>query len=189
MKKKLFFLVAIALITQACSNNNRANNQSETNEQSWVSDAKIIADVIETAEKNLEKEVFIKGMVEHVCKHSGKRAFILDTINDISIRVESGGSISGFNNELAGMTIAVKGVLKEKQISKEYIDNWESKVKAKIEEEEEDHDHDHDHDDEGHSHSCSSEMNSINKMRKWMKENQKDYYSVYFIMGQEYEVL
>ena len=185
MKKTLFFLVAIALITQACSNNKGANNQLETNEQSWVADAKIIADVIESSEKNLEKEVYIKGMVEHVCKHSGKRVFILDTINDISIRVESGGNISGFNSELAGMTIAVKGVLKEKQITKEYIDNWESKVKAKIEEEE----HDHDHETEGHSHSCSVEINSINKMRKWMKENKKDYYSVYFILGQDYEVL
>jgi hypothetical protein len=41
---------------------------------------------------------------------------------------------------------------------------------------------------EGNGETCDAEMNNIQSMREWMKANNKDYYSIYYIDGTEYEV-
>ena len=41
---------------------------------------------------------------------------------------------------------------------------------------------------EGNGETCDAEMNNIQSMREWMKTNNKDYYSIYYIDGTEYEV-
>ena len=40
----------------------------------------------------------------------------------------------------------------------------------------------------GSAESCESEMNNIKAMREWMKANNKDAYSIYYVDGMSYEV-
>ena len=91
-------------------------------------------------------------------------------------RVEAKGDIGGFNRELIGSDIVVKGVLRENKLSKEYIDQMEKEVNDKKAQE------------TGSAESCESEMNNIKAMREWMKANNKDAYSIYYVDGMSYEV-
>ena len=43
--------------------------------------------------------------------------------------------------------------------------------------------------DDGSAESCDAETANIANMRKWMKDNQKDFYSIYYIDGTNYEVV
>ena len=69
------------------------------------------------------------------------------------------------------------GVLQEQRLSQEYIDNWEKEVA----EEEAKGDKDADH--------CDSEKNSIQQMREWMKNHNKNFYSIYYVNGLDYEMV
>ena len=169
-------LVAILIMASCQSNtNNSKKAEEQTNEISTPS-YKNIGALMETAEQNLEKEVKFKGMVQHVCAHSGRRCFLIDENGKMSVRVEAKGDIKGFNRELSGMIIAVTGIMKEKRLTKDFIDEWEAKVKAKQDAE------------EGGKH-CSAEMTNINDMREWMKTNNKDFYSIFYVDGTSYETL
>ena len=133
--------------------------------------------LLHKADQLIDKEVNLTGVVSHTCTHSGKRCFLVDVDGEESVRVEAGGKINGFNRELIGKTIRVSGVLKERRLTSEYIDQWEEAVQEKAVKE------------DGTAETCAAENNNITKMRDWMKANGKAYYSVYFIEGIDYDMV
>lgn len=176
--RKILLLVAIfsMMAFVACSGNKEKKEESNNKEQTEVLEAETVYQLMLNAEKNVGKEVYVQGMVSHVCQHSGRRCFLVDSTEEVSVRVETGGQIKSFDKELSGTMIAVKGKLQEKQLTNEYIDEFEAKVKAEKDTE------------EGGEH-CNSQMANILKMRTWMKEHNKNYYPIYSIAGESYEIL
>jgi hypothetical protein len=164
-------MVAFAAVLFACNSKPKATEVAADQQ----TEAQTIVQILENAENLIDKDVVITGMVNHVCKHSGKRCFITDSLGN-SIRIEAGGELGGFNKELSGSTIIAKGILKERRLQASEIDSMETKTLAEIEKAEAEGDH------------CSAEMDNINKMREWMKAHNKDYYAIYYIDGLEYEV-
>ena len=173
---KYLYLVVLSVAFLAC--NSTQSKKKEVVAKQEVKQEKVmtITQVMEVAESNVGKEVCFKGMVNHVCAHSGKRCILKNAAGDLSMRVEAAGTIKTFNKELMGNDIIVKGTLREKRLDTDFIDNWEKKVQAKEDAE------------EGGEH-CSSEMQNIKEMRDWMKKNNKDYYAVYFVEGNSYELV
>ena len=60
---------------------------------------------------------------------------------------------------------------------KEYIDQAEEELREKQGK------------SEGDGETCDAEMSNIKNMREWMKANNKDYYSVFYLDGTDYEVI
>lgn len=151
MKKMMYLAVMVlALGLSACGNSSK--KQAETAQDSTtvsVASAMNVEDVLAKAEENVGKEITVKGLVSHTCKHSGRRCFIVGADGKTSIRVEAKGDIGGFNRELIGSDIVVKGILRENKLSKEYIDQMEKEVNDKKAQE------------TGSAESCESEMNNI----------------------------
>ena len=174
MRKLLFLSLITALSFTACK---QSVKKEKANQQEVRIEAITISQVMDMAEANIGKEVYFKGIVQHVCSHSGRRCILVDSTGKLSLRVEAKGDIKGFNRELAGSMIAVKGTIQEKRLTAEFIDQWEEKTKAKDADIE-----------EGGKH-CASELANIASMRKWMKEHKKDHYSIYFINGINYDIL
>lgn len=165
--KKLFIILCIAALFGACKNTKKAENTTTADtkvEKSILKDktkAKTILGLLETADSSVDNIVFCKGRVKHVCSHSGKRCFIADG-EGFSVKVESGGKINGFNRELLGQDILVKGFLRKMVVEK------------KKESEEDDH--------------CDTESNSLTKMQQWLKDNGKDINVMYYIDCIDYEI-
>jgi RecJ-like exonuclease len=59
------------------------------------------------------KTVQIEGMVTHVCKHGGKKLFIMTDNADVQVKITTGEKIAAFPTELEGSTIWAKGVVEE----------------------------------------------------------------------------
>lgn len=171
MKHLLLATIAIVGLI-ACNGPAKKTNQTQTKEIQSVS----VDNLLAKAEKLVDQPIKVKGHVTHTCKHSGKRCFLVGDNEQFTIRVEAGGKITGFNRELVGNTIEVEGILKERRLTKEYIDQMEHEVNEKVKE-------------DGSAESCATEINNINDMRSWMKANNKDHYSIYYIEGSEYEVV
>lgn len=179
MKQLLFATMIVLLISfSACNNANKTAAQTEEKTSETVSLQVISVDsILEIASGLVDQEIEIIGYVTHTCKHSGKRCFLVGDNETFSIRVEAGGKINGFNRELVGNRLQVRGILKERRLSEEYLTQWEEKVKARELEE------------DGSAETCEAEITNINSMRDWMYENKKDYYSIFFLNGIDYETI
>lgn len=179
MRQLVFTMMAALLVSfSACNNSNKTAATTEEQTVETVTVPVVPVDSIITLAPGLiDKEIELVGHVTHTCKHSGKRCFLVGDNETFSMRVEAGGKITGFNRELVGNKLQVRGILKERRLNEEYLAQWEEKVKAQEQKE------------DGSAESCQAEMSNINEMREWMTANNKDYYSIYFLNGIDYEVV
>jgi cytochrome c-type biogenesis protein CcmE len=165
--KKYLFLLVVSFAIVSC-NSNKNNNKS---------DVFTVPSLLEKAEGLVDKEVKITGLVDHVCSHSGRRCFLVDSVADKSIKIEAAGDIESFDKALIGSNLVVTGILKEEQLKATEIDEWETNLVEEY------------GDIENGGEKCSTEMANITSMREWMKEHNKDYYAIYYIDGLSYEVV
>ncbi|MDR0699215.1 MAG: hypothetical protein LBG28_08375 [Tannerella sp.] len=183
MKKILFFAAVLSCL--AACNNKKAEQAGGPSAELKAETGNSVSDVpvykldslLKVADQLVEETVTVRGYVTHTCKHSGKRCFIVGDDQKTSFRVEAKGEIGGFNRELTGSELAITGIVKERRLSKEYIAQYEKEVnelKAK---------------EDGTAETCEAELNSILSMREWMKANDKDYYSIYYMDGENYEIV
>lgn len=187
--KKLLYAVSAALIMASCVGGNTTKNNansacssecgSSCESSTKTADVKSykLEELLMAAEGLVDTEVVVVGTITHTCKHSGRRCFMVGDDQKTSFRIEAKGDIGGFNRELIGSELAVKGMLRENRLTNEYLDAWEEKVVEKQGKE------------DGSAESCGSETANINSMREWMKKNNKEYYSLYFMDGTSFEVV
>jgi hypothetical protein len=177
--KQLFLLTVLSVAFFSCNGNKKAETV-ETGDAATSASAKIalfeLDDLLQVADQELDKTVKVVGYVTHTCKHSGKRCFIVGESQNASMRVEAKGEIGGFNRELVGSKLEITGVLKERRLTKEYIDQMEQNVEIKKQE-------------DATAESCAAELSSINDMRRWMKEHGKAYFSIFYMDGLDYTTL
>jgi hypothetical protein len=175
--KRLIFLAVLIAATTACGGNKKTENTKSETKESKTSVAVFELDkLLQVAEQKKDSTIKVVGYVTHTCKHSGKRCFIVGESQKVSMRVEAKGEIGGFNRELVGSKLEITGVLKERRLTKEYIDKLQQDVTLKAKE-------------DANAESCAAELSSIEDMREWMKNNNKDYYSIYYMDGLDYTQL
>lgn len=167
--KKILFLLAIVVSFAACKNTTNNKKEAET--------AMSVENLMLVADQNVDNTITVQGVVVHICKHGGQKCFIEDENGDLTLRVNATGDISSFSEELNGKVIAVTGVLKEIRTSSQELEDEAKELALKAE------------DPEENAHDCQTEINNIETMRAWMKENNKDYYPTYYIDGTSYKVV
>jgi len=180
MKKRIVFgIMVISLTLNACqsTSNSKAHEGLKSEQVESHKSTKSIRQFLNEVDQFIDQKVSLTGIITHTCKHSGKRCFLADADGKETVRVEAGGNIVGFNRELVGSMVCVTGTLKERRLSMEYIEQMEEALKEKQVKE------------DGSAETCAAENNNILRMRTWMKENGKNYYSIFFIDGEDYEVV
>ena len=142
------------------------------------------SDSVYTIEKMLDvvatqvgKQIKVRGIVTHVCKHAGKKCFITGESGKGSLQVMAKGKIGSFDQELVGTEIEVIGIVQEHRIAKDVIDSHERNAQEGKEK------------GEVTMEQCDAVMKNVKEMREWMGKNGKDYFSVFYIDGNTYEVV
>ena len=168
---KQFFLFAVLAFLVSCSGGNRG--------QALITDVAYELDALLTvADQKVENTVTVVGYVTHTCKHSGKKCFIIGESQATTLRVEidPDGEIDMFAADLVGSKLAITGILKEEHISEEVIDGRESHA-LQLQQ-------------EGIAlEACAAELSNLSEWRKWMVDNNKDYYVMYYMDGLKYQLL
>ena len=174
--KKYLAISLLALAFIGC-NNEETNSESPSDNQ--VKNKEIVLltvdQLLDQKDKLVNQEVILKGTVDHVCKHSGKRAFVFGSTEDLRIKIEAGGEIRGFDADLIGSDIEVRGILIEQRIDDAYINQMEDSMK-------ENHDGEGDgerHDDEENK----KQEDQIKKLREEIASTEKGYKSIYHVDG------
>lgn len=201
-------MVVVAFLVSC---NNSQNNQAttETSEQEVVVENVILVinDFDASAVDYVGKEVQIAGLVNHTCKHGGKRMFLIDPETEITVKIEASEQVSSFDAELEGSEVLVNGIITELIIDEAYLTQWEQEIKEELEnptEPEEEHaEGEEGHEEgEGEHHHASSGLGekadqgehkdpfeTINNYRNEIKESGTDHLAFYSIECISFEII
>lgn len=176
--KKIMFVVVAFMVLSACSNTKKSNLPTPTFN---------LTELNEMAPNYVNQEVILEGIVDHVCKHGGKRMFIVGSLPSARIRIDAGEELS-FDASLEGSSVFVTGILEELRIDNAYLDKWEQEIRDEMggeaaskvhmgEEGHEDHNSDADHD-----------LQRIADYRTNIIDSGKEYLSFYSVKCISYQV-
>jgi hypothetical protein len=174
MTRKLFpFLIVLILAIASC-------NQGADKAEVVKSDTTMLTVLTfaKQADSCIDKPVIIEGTVLHLCKHGGKRMFLVDGTDSIRVEVTTGPEIAKFEETLLGSRVKVTGTLKEERIDAKYLNEWEAEV-LKPEENHNVgvHTGAKGHEDQGKQ----DKLDQINALRAELKESGKDHLSNFSI--------
>ena len=172
--KKLSIILVLILAFLACKNEEKKVEEStETTEIVTEIPMLAIADFDTKAGDFVSKEIKIKGIVDHVCKHGGKKLLLVT--DEAQVHVVSD---ERFDEALIGSEIDVKGVVLEEVIDEAYcLKMEEDNIKSHS---------------EGQSNDDQFEAKNqhIQEYRDYMKANNTDHisnYSLQYVSHSELE--
>jgi len=134
----LTLITGLFFLTYACSNGKGGNDEnSDSTKNAQLSEIQTVkvASFDSVAKNFVDKQIQVKGLVDHVCKHGGKKLFLVD--EEASLHVESD---SRFSDSLIGSEVTVTGIVREFRVDEAYClkmedDNIKSHAKGQTEKE------------------------------------------------------
>jgi hypothetical protein len=133
--KKLMLFGMIALLFSACTNDPKpAIENTEVTEKSNEPVMITVGSFESKAADLVGETVTITGTADHICKHDGKKLFLIDTEEEGRVKITSGEGVPAFNTDYEGYDFVVTGYVDEMIVDEEYLLEWEEEVIAGIDE-------------------------------------------------------
>jgi len=160
--KKIVFVLVLALAVISCKTDDKkagdTNKTAETAEIPFLA----LGEFDAKAGEFVNKEVKVKGIVDHVCKHSGKKVFLVTDKGDVHINGEE-----RFDEALTGNEITFTGIVVEERIDEAYcLKMEEDNIKSHKE-------------GASNKDQYDAKMKMIQKYRDQMKTENTDHISLY----------
>jgi len=116
--KKLILVLVIAISVIACKTEVKKTDASETPTAEQIVETPLLAlgEFDTKAGDFISKEVKVKGIVDHVCKHGGKKLLLVTDEGDVHIT-----SDERFDEALMGSELELTGVVLEERIDESYL--------------------------------------------------------------------
>lgn len=178
MIKKITFFALMVMIFAAC-------NQSKQTPKETTFD---LAQFDSLAPQYANKEVTILGTVDHVCKHGGKRMFLIGETPDVRVKINATDDNTSFKPEWEGSEVLVKGIVEELRIDAAYLDQWESEVNADTQGEAASKVHMGEPGHEQAEGTISGDLDRINEFREQIKASGTDHVSFFSVNCISYEI-
>jgi len=115
--KKFAFIFLFVLVFTACKKDNQKTEDTAQQIEAVKAETPLlaIADFDIKAGEYVSKEVKVKGIVDHVCKHGGKKLLLVTDDGNVHVT-----SDERFEESLIGSEIALNGVVVEERIDEAY---------------------------------------------------------------------
>lgn len=122
MKAKVLFLsamAAIALCVASCG-----NKQAEAEAPAAISVDSLMAKAPELVGDTIE----VEGDCSHLCKHGGRKAFLMGSDTTTVLRCEATAEMGGaFAPDCVGKTLTVRGIVRENRIGEAEVAEMEAR--------------------------------------------------------------
>jgi hypothetical protein len=167
-------LIVILFAMAACNQGTKESGSVSKNDTTRIA----VLTFEKQADSCIDKPVIIEGTVLHLCKHGGKRMFLVDGTDSIRVEITTGPKIAKFDDALVGSRVRVFGTMKEERIDAKYLNEWEAEVRKP----EENHNAGihtgaKGHEDQG----VQDKLDQINGLREDLKNSGKDHLSFFSI--------
>ena len=172
MLKKALLFSFVAIFAISC-------NQNTPKEETQA--VLTVGELITKAPELAGKEVSFSGTVDHVCKHGGKRMFLVGATAEERMKVTLGEGELAFKPEMEGSDVLVKGIVEELKIDKAYLDQWESEVMSETEGEAASKVHMGEPGHEKNENNKNDDLEKIADFRKQIAESGKDHVSFFSV--------
>ena len=130
MKSLLFaaaFVAAGLMITSCGGGKQSAEQQAEA---AAVPAVFTVDEVLAQGDSLVGQTITVEGLCTHLCKHGGKKAFLMGESDKSSLRCEAKPELGKFDTDAINNELVVTGVLVEDRIDEAYLVNWEEQIKA-----------------------------------------------------------
>lgn len=178
--KNLFILLITVVFFSACCNSPK--NQSSTNQATSEIAYLTVDSFLVVGADYVGKEITVKGTVDHICKHGGKRVKIFGENPDNSLHGEASESTGAFKAELEGSDVLLTGTVAESKMDLAYVEEYEKNLLEAIENNKEEAKMDH---TKGVDHHAK-----LDEVKAWKEEiatNGKGYISSYYLEVTSYQ--
>ncbi|MDD6210605.1 MAG: hypothetical protein PUB21_08385 [Bacteroidales bacterium] len=125
----LTVLAMIVFVATGCGNGNQKENTPFSGNEEVISALDVDA-LLANADSLSGKDVTVEGICTHICKHGGRKIFLMGSDDTRTIRVEAGKKIGKFSQDAVNSIVEVHGKLMEQRIDEAYLLQWEEKTKA-----------------------------------------------------------
>lgn len=123
MVKRLFIVFAIALTFVACKNTEDNENVADNDSTVVTNTVIALEDFDAQVADFVDSEIEISGIVDHVCKHGGKKILLVNENGNASVHVESDVR---FEDTLTGTNVTVIGIVREFVVDEAYCQQLEN---------------------------------------------------------------
>jgi hypothetical protein len=120
MRRNLFLLAIAALWITSCG------GEGTTDATTQVT----LAQFESGAAEYVGKTVSITGTVDHVCRHGGKKMFIVSEGSGERLKITATSDVGSFDVALEGSNVRVEGIVEVLKVDESYLANWEGEVCA-----------------------------------------------------------
>jgi RecJ-like exonuclease len=175
--KRIYLLMMVAFVF-ACG----TWEKPETTEAVEVG-VKTLAD---QAEEYVGKTVELTGTVVHVCRHGGKRLFMIGDEPQPRFKVTAGPEVGSFDLELEGSKVKVTGVVNVDRVDEAFLDRREAELETGTKEEVEHQAH---REEVGEAEMSEAEetKEQLKAMRKQLEESCEEQLSFYSVEANSLE--
>lgn len=173
-----FFLFTIVLLSlNACNQRNSdQNNKTDKTEKSTKKTTYLSVDYIFEHAKELSgKTVYVSGIIDHVCRHGGKRFKILSSDGSQELKIELGENFDIMDASLAGYLAKVIGKLTPTKMNAELVKGLEQKIR-------------NNHKGEENTEHFKQEIKEIQEIYRQLVAGEIPFYITYSIITDSYEL-
>lgn len=187
MLKNFCLCALVVMLLAACGTQNVDNNAADETV------ALTIAEFDANPDTYVGKTVAFTGTVDHVCRHGGKKMFLMGDTPEERIKVTATDDVVSFPVELEGSQVRVEGVLEEERIDAAYLDDMEveacsaEKSLAAAKTEAAEGEVAEAAEEEMTEEQKAAEMEQIKSLRQQVAESEKGYLSFYSLACKSYE--
>lgn len=196
MKKLIVYTIVAAAVLFAAGCGGNRNNKKQAAETAGTAQAAALEvdKLLSDAEKLTGEQVSVEGVCTHICRHGGRKIFLMGTDDTQVIRIEAGDKVGAFKPECVNNIVRVTGTLAEDRIDEAYLTEWEQEVKDQLAEEHGDGEAGCSAEQQARGESvASSTEKRIADFRARIAERKakegKEYLSFYHVDGESYEIL
>lgn len=160
--KKIVFVLVMAIAVISCKTDDKKAGATDKTAETAEIPFLALGEFDAKAGEFVNKEVKVKGIVDHVCKHGGKKIFLATDKGDVHINGEE-----RFDESLTGNEITFTGIVVEERIDEAYcLKMEEDNIKSHTE-------------GASNKEQYDSKTKMIQKYRDQMKAENTDHISMY----------
>ncbi len=178
--KNIVFIISLAIISFSCG----SQQSAEVSENENLKEIFTPANFDEVASAYVGEEITVKGVIDHVCSHGGRKMFLVDMDAPGKVRINTNEGMAAFKSEWEGSVVIATGIVEEFIVDEAYLLEWEDELKAEELEDGEEHE-----DCEYEVYTESASYKQILRYREMMAEKGTDKLSFYSMIATEYQLL